>query len=286
MAKRKQKTQDEVDGDDSDVSLVDVDFEFFDPNPKVDYIALKRLIVQQFQSDAEALQVNDLADLILSQPLVGTTIKCDGIESDPYAVLTVLNMHVHQARPSIRAIRDYALAKSGANPAFHQALQGLLGESGLQSQNHVGLVFSERLINMPVQTVPPMYRMLENEIKWAIDDNEPYRFTHLMFISRIYKLTDAEAAELHADQPRSKKHKNAAAAQASSTAKGGSYSFHPEDEIIQKFATHAIDYSFTNAQPRDEEAFGLDTGGRMMLVPSDRFQELIAAINREYAVPP
>jgi protein BCP1 len=40
----------------------------------------------------------------------------------------------------------------------------------MKSHNHVGLVFSERLINMPVQTVPPMYRMLDNEIKWAIDD--------------------------------------------------------------------------------------------------------------------
>ena len=44
--------------------------------------------------------MNDLADLILSQPLVGTTIKTDGIESDPYAYLTVLNMHIHQVCPS------------------------------------------------------------------------------------------------------------------------------------------------------------------------------------------
>lgn len=84
-----------------------MDFEFFDPNPKVDYLALKRLLVQLLQSDSEQFKVNELTDLILSQPLLGTTVKTDGIESDPYAVLTVLNVHAHQvcqpfAHPSIR----------------------------------------------------------------------------------------------------------------------------------------------------------------------------------------
>ena len=77
-------------------SIVDVDFEFFDPNPKVDYIALKRLLQQLFHADAALFQLHELADLILSQPLIGTTIKTDGIESDPLAFLTVLNLHTHK----------------------------------------------------------------------------------------------------------------------------------------------------------------------------------------------
>ena len=39
--------------------------------------------------------MHELTELVLSQPTVGTTIKTDGIESDPYALLTVLNMHLH-----------------------------------------------------------------------------------------------------------------------------------------------------------------------------------------------
>ena len=46
----------------------------------------------------------------------------------------------------------------------------LLGPAGLESQNHVGYIFSERLINMPVQTVPPMYRLLGDELKWALEE--------------------------------------------------------------------------------------------------------------------
>lgn len=75
---------------------MDIDFDFFGPDPEVDFLAIKRLATQLFSNDAEKFPVHDLADLILGQPLVGTAVKCDGKESDPYAFLTVLNIHVHQ----------------------------------------------------------------------------------------------------------------------------------------------------------------------------------------------
>lgn len=84
---------------------MDVSFEFFDPNPKVDYHAIKRLLTQLLQRDAEQLFVGELTDLILSQPTVGTTIKTDGIESDPFALFTVLNMHLHHVRIAISSYK-------------------------------------------------------------------------------------------------------------------------------------------------------------------------------------
>ena len=119
MPKRKQKGPDAVDDDDADSSsdvvslipldqvhflsnicqsIIDVSFDFFDPNPKVDYQAIKRLLSQLFHRDAETLHLHELTELILGQPTVGTTIKTDGIESDPFALLTVLNMHLHHVR--------------------------------------------------------------------------------------------------------------------------------------------------------------------------------------------
>jgi protein BCP1 len=59
-------------------------------------LALKRLIVQQFQSDAELIMANELANLVLAEPRLGSTIKCDGPESDPYAFLTAVNMTKHK----------------------------------------------------------------------------------------------------------------------------------------------------------------------------------------------
>ena len=54
-----------------------------------------------------------------------------------------------------------------SDPALHDTLRHLLEPA---SPSQVGLILCERLVNMPVQVIPPMYRMLTDEIKWAIDD--------------------------------------------------------------------------------------------------------------------
>ncbi|KAI0757551.1 p21-C-terminal region-binding protein-domain-containing protein [Daedaleopsis nitida] len=282
MAKRKQQAdQPSSDNEsDSDRSLIDVDFEFFDPTADIDFLATKRLVTQLFSVDAQTIPVHDFADLILSQPLVGTTVKCDGRESDPYALLTVLNLHVHKERPSIKALIAYILEKSSPDLTLHSKLQALLGPNGLSSSQHVGFILSERLINMPVQIMPHMYRMLADEIQWAIDDNEPYDFKHFLIISRVYRLTAEEAAELQAASPRTKRQK-----QSDPPPAAGIYPFHPEDDYIRKFASHTVDYTFTHTQPREADAFGVDTGGRMMLVPAGRLREVAAALAEAYPQP-
>lgn len=79
-----------------DTDMLDVDFEFFDPQPKVDFHGLKTLLRQLFDADSSLLDLSALVELILSQPLLGSTVKVDGNETDPYAFLTVLNLHEHR----------------------------------------------------------------------------------------------------------------------------------------------------------------------------------------------
>jgi len=76
--------------------MVNVDFEWFDPQPAVDFHGLKNLLRQLFDNDAQIFDLSALADLILSQPTLGSTVKTDGNESDPYAFLTVLNLQEHK----------------------------------------------------------------------------------------------------------------------------------------------------------------------------------------------
>ncbi|KAF7356737.1 N-acetyltransferase domain-containing protein [Mycena venus] len=257
MSKRKQDSSKEADSDSDsdDVSFVDVDFDFFDPNPNIDYHAFKRLLTQLFQRDADRFDLASLTDLILSQPTVGTTIKTDGLESDPYALLTVLNMHVHQAHPAIAALAAYFLEKTAQiDPAFNATLATLFRGQDTQ----VGLVLCERLVNMPVQTVPPMYRMLSDEIKWALADSEPYAFTHLLFVSRAYHLSDAEEEALANRAPAGKSSKKAKKQKgpqppAQGRPPDGVYSFHPEDACIEEHALHAISYPFS-ASPEPPRA--------------------------------
>ncbi|KAG6877335.1 hypothetical protein C0992_010245 [Termitomyces sp. T32_za158] len=283
MSKRKQSVED---GDDSssEISLINVDFDFFDPNPAVDYQALKRLLAQLLRTDADAydLDLHALTELVLSQPTVGTTVKTDGIDSDPFAFLTVLNMHIHHEHPAIKAFARYALEKASADPAFHATLQALFN----QTQTHVGLVLSERLINMPAQVVPPMYTMLAREMQWAIDDNEPYTFSHYLFISRTYHLTPDEESLLLNTPHTSKKSKKSKTAPPE-TAADGVYPYHPEDEYIKSASLHSIDYRFKqDTEPREPDSFGLDVRARLMLVPAHKLPEIIEHMSEAYAPPP
>ena len=56
---------------------------------------------------------------------------------------------------------------STANEPFQKALGTVLRED---SNGDVGLVLSERIINMPAAVAPPSYKMLLEEIKWAVED--------------------------------------------------------------------------------------------------------------------
>jgi protein BCP1 len=128
-----------------------------------------------------------LADLIIAEPRIGTTIKCDGEESDPYAVMTVVNMSQHrvcfieiscrirsllkipaQDHAAVKALSSYALFKTAPNTSFNTDLQALLDPS---SPAQLGFVFSERLINMPVQVMPALYRILAEELSAASTSN-------------------------------------------------------------------------------------------------------------------
>lgn len=80
------------------MDLVNVDFEWFDPNPEVDFHGLKTLLRQLLDVDNQLFDLSELADLVLSQPLLGSTVKVDGAETDPYAFMTVLNLETHKVR--------------------------------------------------------------------------------------------------------------------------------------------------------------------------------------------
>ncbi len=89
---------DQTDGRIQDTDMLDVEFEWFDPQPEIDFHGLKTLLRQLFDVDNQLFDLSALTDLILEQPLLGSTVKVDGNETDPYAFLTVLNLHEHRVR--------------------------------------------------------------------------------------------------------------------------------------------------------------------------------------------
>ncbi|KAJ6119591.1 Protein bcp1 [Penicillium sp. IBT 18751x] len=285
MGKRKQDLGDVPmggtkgdDESDDDVEMVNVDFEWFDPQPAIDFHGLKNLLRQLFDNDAQMFDLSALADLILSQPTLGSTVKTDGNESDPYAFLTVLNLQEHKDKPVIQELTKYIKTKAAANPAL-SALHELISQTPVPP---IGLILTERVINMPSEVIPPMYNMLLEEMAWAIQDNEPYNFSHYVIISKNYQEVESKL-DLEEARPQKKKKKAGENAQ--------QFFFHPEDEVLQRNAVCSGTLEYTHQQDdghsdskRAFQEVGIRTNGSLTLIDGSKFEAAVKAVT-EYLNP-
>ncbi|KAI0889226.1 p21-C-terminal region-binding protein-domain-containing protein [Annulohypoxylon maeteangense] len=258
--------------DDDDFDMVNVDFEWFNFDPEIDFHGTKSLLRQLLDIDAALFDISGLADLILSQPTIGSTVKVDGKETDAYAFLTALNLHEHREKKPLADLAKYISQKAGTN----QALAGI--PELLSSGKHVGLVLSERLINMPSEIAPPMYGMLIDEIEAAVEDKEPYEFSHYLIISKTYHEIEST---LDVEERKRKKGKQDATM----------FYFHPEDEVLLKHAAAYGSYDFTKIDEaiadskRAFQEMGVMPRGFMILIEASKFADAAKAIS-EYLSPP
>ncbi|KAH8808871.1 p21-C-terminal region-binding protein-domain-containing protein [Xylogone sp. PMI_703] len=264
-------------GSDEDMDIVNVDFEWFNFDSEIDFHGVKSLLRQLLDVDAQLFDISALTDLIISQNSIGSTVKVDGKETDPYAFLTVLNLHEHREKKPIKDFTDYILQKSKATPALASVSNVLSSPS-----SQVGVVFAERLINVPAEIAPPMYTMLIEEIQDAVEDKEPYEFTHYLIISKVYH----EVASVldQEDNPRQKKSK-------AGKVEKETFYFHPEDEVLQRHALAYGAYPYTKEEgdnmadsKRAFQEMGIKPQGSMILIESSKFEGAAQAIG-EYLNP-
>ncbi|CED84842.1 Isoamyl acetate-hydrolyzing esterase and related enzymes [Phaffia rhodozyma] len=273
--------------DDSTPSLINVDFDFFAPSPDVDLIALKRLLRQLLYSDADLFDLHPVAELVLDSSKadgVGSCIKVDGEESDPYSIIAVLNLNLHKDSPTLKPLLQYFIKKSKSNSDLHSILSSIPSGS-ITSGPQVGLVVSERLLNMPVQTQAPMYRMLGEEMQQAVSQGKPYKFTHLLLLSKLY-VAPSISSNPKGSKKKKKNGKSAASRDAddmdvdelAGLSQAGLLPFHPEDSFILRHALASVTYPFDNAANRKQDdplEFGLDQRGGMMLFEASKLESMV-----------
>lgn len=173
---------------------------------------------------------------------------------------------------------DYIKHRASSNESLSQ-LASLLSQPMTPS---VGLILTERLINVPAEVVPPMYTMLLEEIQWALEEKEPYTFSHYVVLSKTYTEV-ASRLDIEDDRPKKKK-KPAAQAE--------KYYFHPEDEVFHKHATCQGGYDYTTQ--RDEghsdskrafQELGVKPQGHMVLIEAAKFEGAVQDV-AQYLKPP
>ncbi|CAK7200262.1 Mss4p nuclear export [Sporothrix eucalyptigena] len=281
--------EDSDSGEDFDV--VNVEFEWFNFDSEIDFHGTKTLLRQLLDVDAALFDVSGLADRILAQSTIGSTVKVDGKANDAYALLTALSLREQRENAAVAQLTKYLAEKSAGAPDL-ASLEALLKEQSsgpsAAGKPHIGLILSERLINMPAEIAPPLYTMLIDEVEAAVEDGEPYAFTHYLILSKTYQEVQSDIAMVVDDDDEEDggkgKRKKAKTSGGSST--DTFFYFHPEDEVFRKhsaisgtFPYTKIDESVADSK-RAFQDLGVKSQGLLMLIEADKLPAAVEAVSK------
>jgi protein BCP1 len=260
-----------------DFDVVNVDFEWFNFDPDIDFHGVKTLLRQLFDVDSANLNLSAITDLCLQQRTIGSTVKVDDKANDAYAFLTALNLRELRHNEAVVELTRYLMARAGsAGERLSPVVELLQSQIDGSGTNRLGLVLADRLINMPSEIFPPMYNMLLDELEAAVEDGEPYEFTHYLLVSKTYQEVRSTIDDGDGSERKSKKAKE--------TQNSAMFHFHPEDETFYKYAAAQGSYEYTREDENvadSKRAFqdmGIKSFGSLILIDAAKFRPAVQAI--------
>ena len=127
-----------------------------------------------------------------------------------------------------------------------------------------------------------MYTMLMEEIAWAVEDKEPYNFSHYLIISKNYEEIESKL-DMEESRPQKKSKKGGDAAPR--------FYFHPEDEVLERHALCSGSIEYTHKQEdghsdskRAFQELGIRSGGSLTLIEAGKFEAAVKAV-QDYLAP-
>ncbi|KAL2635321.1 hypothetical protein R1flu_006800 [Riccia fluitans] len=208
---------------------VNVDFEFFDPSPE-DFDGVKALLKSYLED--EAWDPSELVNICLAQTTVGTVLKTSEDEN-PIGVLTVLNLARYKDQRSMHDIHRYLLENCCVK-SVRERLEAIWN----QHAEHVGLLISERLANVPFDLVPPLYSGLLDEIMWATEDEPTEELQKYFRLLKEYLIV----TRVFLDRPTRSLPDNEHAKGAYNKEEGELIFVKPEDEVFHRLCTWSFSF--------------------------------------------
>ncbi|KAF5450370.1 hypothetical protein F2P56_030728 [Juglans regia] len=260
-----ERREQSVSSDEEFEGVVQADFAFFDPKAN-DFHGVKTLL--QTYLDDKQWDLSGFVDLILGQTTVGTVVKIEDDEDEGvFSLVTALNMQRYKDHKCIMELKEFLL-KACQEKDVQDNLISLLGEQA----KYVGLMVSQRVVNLPPQLLPPLYDALFDEVSWATED-EPtkelknsFSFKFYILVSKIYKNKNAN-----------KKKK------LSSDSDEAIIYTKPEDEIFHRLSLWSFCFPLQTQQPATLELRNYRFMGLVMAIEADKIstfrQELKSLIN-------
>jgi len=157
----------------------------------------------------------------------------------------------------------------------------------------VGLILSERLINMPTEVIPPLYTMLVDEMKRISTEGSDVEkeavkdYSHYLILSRTYIEVMSNLPNMITEDDEDDANARPKKKQKSSTKKSAEvFYFHPEDEVLQKYALCHGDWDFekqvdggSSDSKRAFQDAGIKPKGHAILIEAGKFEEAIKAMH-------
>ncbi|KAK2820539.1 hypothetical protein Q5P01_023498 [Channa striata] len=192
----------EEEGDDSDVEEdsdaseqideeVIVDFEAHAISHN-DFSGIKKLLLQLFLK--AHVNTSEMTDIIIQQNHVGSVIKQaeipeDSDDDDPdevFGFVTMLNLTERKDVQCVEELKELIMDQCAKNStqSVTEQLEKILNDNS----KPVGLLLSERFINVPPQIALPLHKQLLEEIAEAQRTNKPSGMCHYcLMISKTCK---------------------------------------------------------------------------------------------------
>ncbi|VVB03358.1 unnamed protein product [Arabis nemorensis] len=258
---KKEEFSDSSDDEDSEGD-VQAEFEFFDPKP-TDFHGVK-ILLQNYLDDKE-WDLSSFVDLILEQTTVGTVVKVAEDEDESvFAVLTALNLARYKDNKCFRELKEFLL-KVCSEKNRASDLKMLL-EKNTQD---VGLLVSQRVMNLPPQLLPPLYDGLFDEVLWATED-EPtkelrnsFRFKSYLLITKIYKLKNPNQRKPRHGEEEIEE----------------TVYLKPEDELFLELSSWSFTFPMHSQLVTSQEMKNYQLMGLVMVVNADKIPEFRKMLN-------
>jgi protein BCP1 len=186
---------------------------------------------------------------------------------------------LRKEHPAVQQLINYLIGRAATNPTL-SPLENLLKSS---DTTDIGLVLTEKLINIPSEVVPPMYKMLVEEVSWALEEKEPYNFTHYLVLSKTYQEMEVNLDQVPGMARKTKKQKS----DASNNTAPSIFYFHPEDEVLQRYAKLCGGYDYVQQEKeghpdstRTSQDLVIRAQGHLMLIETEKFGPAVKALEK------
>ncbi|XP_006630473.1 protein BCCIP homolog [Lepisosteus oculatus] len=185
----------EEDSEDSDEEIheeVKVDFEAHAISEN-DFNGIKKLLQQVFLK--ATVNISELTDIIIQQNEIGSVIRQGEVpedsddDDDPdevFGFISLLNLTERKDTPCVEQIKELILSQ--CEKVVPQGVAEQLEKIMSDTSKPVGLLLSERFINVPPQIALPLHKQLQEEIRQAQRTNKPSGKCHYyLMISKTCK---------------------------------------------------------------------------------------------------